>query len=125
MLIEVGPHPALTPAVVTAFNSPSLKTVPTLRRDKKDVANLLGSLASLYVNGAPLKFERLLLGTDYHSVALPLYPFRPDKYSLLLEGVTDLPPEAFPLMESASTLQKTNPNCPNCPSLCTRCWDRS
>lgn len=115
MLIEVGPHPALTPAVVTAFDSPSLKTVPTLRRDKKDVANLLGSLASLYVNGAPLKFERLLLRTDYHSVALPLYPFRPDKYSLLLEGVADLPPEAFPLMESASTPAEDEPELPELP----------
>jgi acyl transferase domain-containing protein len=99
LLIEVGPHPALTPAVVTAFDSPSLQTVPTLRRDKKDVTNLLGSLASLYVNGAPLKFEHFFLGTDYHSASLPLYPFRPDKYSLNLESVIDLPPASFPLLE--------------------------
>lgn len=103
LLIEIGPHPALTPAVVTAFDSPSLQTVPTLRKDKKDISNMLGSLASLYVNGAPLKFERLLLGTNYHSVALPLYPFRPDKYSLSLEGVVDLPPEAFPLLNNAGS----------------------
>ena len=101
LLIEIGPHPALTPAVVTAFDSPSLQTVPTLRRDKKDISNLLGSLASLFVNGAPLKFERLYLGTDYHSASLPLYPFRPDKYSLDLESVIDLPPAAFPMMEQA------------------------
>lgn len=103
LVIEVGPHPALTPAVVTAFESPSLQTVPTLRRDKKDIANLLGSLATLYVNGAPLKFERFFLGTDYHSTALPLYPFRPDKYSLNLESVIDLPPTSFPLLEQAGT----------------------
>lgn len=116
MVIEVGPHPALTPAVVTAFDSPSLQTVPTLRRDKKDVANLLGTLSTLFVNGAPLKFERLLLDTNYHTVALPLYPFRPDKYSLTLEGVIDLPPESFPLMEHAgATVADDEPELPDLP----------
>ena len=116
LVIEIGPHPALTPAVVTAFDSPSLQTVPTLRRDKNDVFNLLGSLASLYVNGAPLKFERLLLGTDYHSVPLPLYPFRPDRYSLNLESVVDLPPDAFPLMESASNSTEDEADFPELPA---------
>ena len=117
LLIEIGPHPALTPAVVTAFDSPSLQTVPTLRKDKKDVPNMLGSLATLYVNGAPLKFERLLLGTDYHSVKLPLYPFRPDKYSLGLEGVIDLPPEAFPLLEHVGSSRAAEEDQPDLPEL--------
>ncbi len=99
LLVEIGPHPALTPAVITAFETANLQTVPTLRRDKKDVTNLLGSLASLYVNGAPLKLERLYSSPSYHRVSLPLYPFRPDKFWLNLEGVVDLPPDAFPLMQ--------------------------
>jgi acyl transferase domain-containing protein len=99
LLVEIGPHPALIPVVVTAFDSPNLQTMPTLRKDKKDTTNLLGALASLYVNGAPLKFDRLFSNPDYQRVSLPLYPFRGDKYSLNLEGVLHLPPDAFPLVE--------------------------
>jgi len=99
LLVEVGPHPALTPVIVTAFDSPSLQTMPTLRKDKKDAANFLGALASLYVNGAPLKFDRLFWNPAYHRISLPLYPFRTDKYSLNLEGVLELPPDAFPLVD--------------------------
>lgn len=98
-LIELGPHPALTPAVITAFEAANLQTVPTLRKDKQDATNILGCLASLYVNGAPLKLERIYSNPDYHRVSLPLYPFQATQYSLNLEGVIDLPPDAFPLME--------------------------
>ena len=97
LLVEIGPHPALTPVVATAFDSPTLITVPTLRKDKKDANNLLGALASLYVNGAPLKFDQLFWNPVYQRVSLPLYPFRSDKYSLNLEAVLELPPDAFPL----------------------------
>ncbi len=97
VVVEIGPHPALTPAVVTAFDAAGIQVLPTLRHDKKDVLNLLGSLASLYANGAPLKFERLFWNPTYHRISLPLYPFGGDRYSLSMEGVIDLPPEAFPL----------------------------
>jgi acyl transferase domain-containing protein len=52
------------------------------------------------VNGAPLQFERLFRSPAYQRVSLPLYPFRGDKYSINLEGVLDLPPDAFPLVDS-------------------------
>jgi len=71
-----------------------------LRKDKKDANNILGTLSSLYVNGAPLKFERLFSSPAYQRVALPLYPFSGDKYWLNLDGVLDLPPDAFPLMDA-------------------------
>ena len=100
LIVEIGPHPALTPVILTSFDSPNLQTVPTLRKDQKDAANLLNALASLYVNGTPIKFDRLFSSPDYQRVALPLYPFHEEKYSLNLEGSIDLPPTAFPLVDS-------------------------
>lgn len=99
MVVEIGPHPALTSVVLTAFDSPTLQTIPTLRRDKKDASNFLNALAQSYVNGAPLNFERLFQDTHYQRVPLPLYPFQKEKYSLNLEGAIDLPPDAFPLID--------------------------
>jgi acyl transferase domain-containing protein len=104
LVVEIGPHPALTPVVVTAFDSPSLQTMPTLRKDKKDASNLLTALAALYVNGAPLKFERLFSNPDYQRVSLPLYPFHMEKYSLNLEGVLELGPDAYPLVDTPEDL---------------------
>ena len=97
LLVEVGPHPALTPAVVTAFDAPNLHTIPTLKRDKNDVSNLLGSLAALYVSGAPLKMENLFGGAYYQRVSLPLYPFRREKYWLNATGILDVAPGDFPI----------------------------
>ncbi len=94
LVIEVGPHPSLTPAVATAFDNPNLQTVPTLKRDKKDITNILGSLASLYVSGSPLKLDRLFWSSVYRRVSLPLYPFRRDRHWLTPNGVLDVPPDA-------------------------------
>ena len=104
LVVEIGPHPALTPVVVTAFDSPTLQTMPTLRKDKKDGTNLLGTLSALYVNGAPLKFERLFANPDYQRVSLPLYPFHTEKYSLNLEGVLELGPDSYPLVDQPDEL---------------------
>ena len=90
LIVEIGPHPALTAVVVTTFDSPTLQTTPTLRKDKKDTSNLLNALSTLYVNGAALKFDRLFWNPVHQRVPLPLYPFRGDKYSLQLEGGFDL-----------------------------------
>jgi len=106
LVVEIGPHPALTPVVVTAFDSPNLQTMPTLRKDKKDAANMLGALSTLYVNGAPLKFERLFSNPDYQRVSLPLYPFHVEKYSLNLEGVLELGPDSYPLVNQPDELSE-------------------
>lgn len=104
LIVEIGPHPALTPVVVTTFDSPSLQAMPTLRKDKKDANNLLAALSALYVNGAPLKFERLFSNPDYQRVPLPLYPFHVEKYSLNLESVLELGPDAYPLVDQPDEL---------------------
>lgn len=106
LLVEIGPHPALTPAVVTAFDSPNLHTIPTLKRDKNDNANLLGSLAALYVDGAALKFDNLFSGSFYQHVSLPLYPFRREKYWLNPTGILDVGPGDYPLMSSNTATEE-------------------
>lgn len=103
ILIEIGPHPALTPAVVTAFDAPNLHTIPTLKRDKNDKANLLGSLASMYVEGASLKLNNLFGGPHYEHVSLPLYPFRREKYWLNSTGILDVSPGDYPIMSANSS----------------------
>ncbi len=95
IVIEIGPHPALTPAVATAFDAPNLQIVPTLKRDKKDNVNILTCLASLYAYGAGLKFDRLFMGSSYHKVSLPLYPFRRDRHWLNPNGILDVPPGTY------------------------------
>jgi acyl transferase domain-containing protein len=97
MIVEVGPHPALTPAVVTAFDAPYLHTIPTLKKDKNDVNNILGSLASLHVNGSSLKLNAIFGSAIYQRIRLPLYPFRREKYWLTSNGFLDVAPGAYPL----------------------------
>jgi acyl transferase domain-containing protein len=106
ILIEIGPHPALTPAVVTAFDNPNLQIIPTLKRDKNDINNLLGNLAALYVGGAGLKVERLFGGSLYQHVSLPLYPFRHDKYWLAPTGILDVGPADYPLINPGDSVEE-------------------
>ncbi len=106
ILVEIGPHPALTPAVVTAFDAPNLQIIPTLKRDRNDNTNLLGSLAALYVSGAGLKVERLYDGAPYQRVSLPLYPFRQEKYWLNSTGILDVGPADYPLMNPGAAAEE-------------------
>jgi acyl transferase domain-containing protein len=113
ILIEIGPHPALTPAVVSAFDAPNLQTVPTLKRDKSDNANLLGSLGTLFVSGAGLKLDRLFGGLHYQRITLPLYPFRREKYWLKATGILDVGPADYPLMNPGAAADEL----PDLPTL--------
>ena len=110
-IVEIGPHPSLIPAVATSFDSPDLHTIPTLKKDRHDIPNLLSSLASLYVHGSPLKLDRLFWSPVYHYVSLPLYPFRPDKYWLNPNGVLDVSPDEL-LVASQSASSEGLPKLP-------------
>ncbi len=101
VVIEVGPHPTLTPAVAAAFDAPNTRWVPTLLRDRQDVSNLLETLGSLFVAGAPLDLDCLFSSPTHHRVSLPLYPFRRDRHWFNTDpaashqaGVRLQPPEA-------------------------------
>jgi acyl transferase domain-containing protein len=106
ILVEIGPHPQLSPAVATAFDAPNLQIIPTLKRDKSDTNNLLGSLAALYVGGAGLNLDRLFNGAHYQHVSLPLYPFRREKYWLKSTGILDVGPADYPIMNPGTTVEE-------------------
>jgi len=100
LLVEIGPNPALTPAVATAFDPTKIQPVPTLKKDGKDVTNLLGALGILYAKGLSLNLERLYWNPDYQRVPLPLYPFRKERHWAtppgLLDEVPSVPTEKLP-----------------------------
>jgi acyl transferase domain-containing protein len=85
VLIEVGPQPALTASMMAAFDASSSQCVPTLKRDRQDLAHLFETLASLHVIGVPLRLTRLFENSGGHRVSLPVYPFRPDPHWLHAE----------------------------------------
>lgn len=85
-LVEVGPHPALTPVIAGAFGTTDTRLIATLRRDRRDVANLLLAAGELFVTGAPLEPARLFDGSPRQRLAAPLYPFRRDRYWFSPDG---------------------------------------
>ncbi len=110
LLVELGPHPALSPVVASAFDAPNIQTIPTLRRDGKDINNILGSLASLYVTGLPLKLDRLYWSPVFHRVSLPLYPFRREPHWLITDGPLGVPPDTKPeVVEVVPELPELHP----------------
>ena len=94
VLIEVGPHPALTPMITSAFDTSKVRCVPSLARDQQDVAHVLEALAALYVRGAPIKANELFPNVGCRRAVLPLYPFRRDRHWLGIEQHSDYPSAA-------------------------------
>ena len=101
LLVEIGPNPALIPAVATSFDTTKIQTVPTLRRDGRDFTNLLSALSLLFVKGAGLDLDRLFWSAAYQRVDLPLYPFRKDRHWLTEVGqyIVAEEPNSAPLIE--------------------------
>jgi acyl transferase domain-containing protein len=90
VLVEIGPHPALIPAIAAAFDMKKARSIPTLLRDQQDGAHILETLAALYASGAPVNLDRVFWKPDYRRIGLPLYPFRRDKHWLREELGLDM-----------------------------------
>ncbi len=84
VLIEVGPHPALTSAITAAFDTSKLRCVPTLVRGQQDLSSVLQTLGSVYVNGVAINLDRPFSTSGGQRVPLPLYPFGRDRHWILL-----------------------------------------
>jgi acyl transferase domain-containing protein len=85
LVIEVGPHPALVPAIAAATDPSKVRCVTTLLRDQQDVAHVLEGLAALHVTGTPIAMDRVFWNAAYRRVPLPLYPFRRDRHWIRAE----------------------------------------
>jgi acyl transferase domain-containing protein len=82
VLVEIGPHPALTAAITAAFDMKKLRCVATLVREQDDASRIRETLAALFVGGAPVNLDRAFWHAEYRRVSLPLYPFRRDRHWL-------------------------------------------
>ncbi|SEF54608.1 polyketide synthase 12/myxalamid-type polyketide synthase MxaE and MxaD [Actinacidiphila yanglinensis] len=81
VVVEIGPHAALTPHVAEAFAGRGVTAVPTLDRDGQDVRRLLTAAGTLFTAGAELTVCRLYRGDAYQRTPdAPQYPFRKDRY---------------------------------------------
>ena len=88
VLFELGPHPALMPMIASAFDSAKVRCIPTLTRDRQDVAHILETLAAAYARGVPFKMTELYSEQACRRTVLPLYPFRRDRHWLNIEQQT-------------------------------------
>jgi acyl transferase domain-containing protein len=85
-IVEVGPHPALTPAIGGAVGAIDTRMIHTLDRDGEDVRNMLRTAGELFVAGASIDPARLFEGTRNRRIPAPLYPFRRDRYWFSADG---------------------------------------
>ncbi|MFG1648029.1 beta-ketoacyl synthase N-terminal-like domain-containing protein, partial [Amycolatopsis sp. NPDC049252] len=71
-VVEVGPHPALTPMVEQCV--PDLAVTGLLRRDTDDRRALFAGLGRLWTTGVAIDWDRFLPAAPH--VDLPTYPFQ-------------------------------------------------
>lgn len=114
VFLEVGPHPTLVALAQRCLPEADSLCLGSLRRDKDDWGELMGSLARLYVAGATVDWVGLDRPYPRRRVALATYPFehhrfwiKPAAASLAASGkATGLPllgrrlPTAAPLFET-------------------------
>lgn len=85
VLVEVGPGNALTTLAIRhpASQGAKERVLPTMRRvyeRQSDIAFLLNTLGKLWVMGAQIDWQGFYQDQRRQRVALPTYPFEPDRY---------------------------------------------
>lgn len=118
IFLEVSPHPILLPAIdtETADAAPDLVLVPSLRRGQDERAEMLTSLAHLYVGGCAVSWSKLYPGGG-RVVTLPAYPWQREYFWLepsppasLREKIESAGPEPATLSKSRSEEHVCNPD---------------
>ncbi|MBX7266443.1 acyltransferase domain-containing protein [Micromonospora sp. Llam7] len=98
LFIEMSPHPVLTvPVQEIVEDLDDALVLSSTRRDRGEVAALLGSLAQLHVRGGPVDWTALIGSSRW--VDLPTYAFQRQRYwvnSAHREVVAELPPTVLP-----------------------------
>jgi acyl transferase domain-containing protein/pimeloyl-ACP methyl ester carboxylesterase/acyl carrier protein len=81
--LEIGPHPALSPAIHRLLEERNAtgSALPSLRRKRPERASMLESLAALYCAGARVRFSNVT-GARAHFRPLPNYPWQRKRYWL-------------------------------------------
>ena len=82
VFLEVGPNPVLLGLARRCLKEKGELYLPSLRSGRGDWLQMLGSLQTLYVNGAEIDWAGLDRGYPRTRVALPTYPFQRRRYWL-------------------------------------------
>ncbi|MDJ0825775.1 MAG: beta-ketoacyl synthase N-terminal-like domain-containing protein [Rhodobacter sp.] len=82
LFLEIGPNPALTPAITATAPGAKINCIPTLTRQSDDRTSLLGALGKLHTSGVALDFAAIHDGAKSMRTQLPLYPFQRHRYWL-------------------------------------------
>ncbi|MFJ1749257.1 SDR family NAD(P)-dependent oxidoreductase [Streptomyces sp. NPDC088116] len=83
VLLEVGPHPILTPAVQDILDGAGQRdglALGTLRRSEGGPDRVLVSLSQLHIHGVNVDWSAVFGDPPPHHVPLPTYPFQHQRY---------------------------------------------
>jgi myxalamid-type polyketide synthase MxaB len=79
--VEIGPQPILLGmAQESVIESENILWLPSLRKDKDAWAQILDSLAKLYVAGVDIDWKHFDSNYNHSKVQLPTYPFQRQRY---------------------------------------------
>ncbi len=79
-LLEIGPHPTLLSLAGRALPGAAWLTAASLRRERDDRREMLGSLGKLYVRGAAVRWDAVNAGRGRRRGDLPTYPFQRERH---------------------------------------------
>jgi acyl transferase domain-containing protein len=78
LFLELGPQ--LTLCALGARTVPGAQWLPSLRRERSDLATMLHTAGALWVRGVPLDRSALHAGRRHDRLSLPLYPFQHERF---------------------------------------------
>lgn len=82
LFIEIGPHPVLIGMGQQCLpeSAEPVKWLPSLRRSRPDLLQILESLGAAWVSGMAVNWQTLYQDTPATPVKLPTYPFQRQRY---------------------------------------------
>lgn len=79
-LLEVGPHPTLLALAARAAPAAKWSICASLRRGRDDRAEILKALGSLFVSGAPVRWDAAVDVRSARRLSVPTYPFQRERH---------------------------------------------
>ncbi len=80
VFLEIGPQPTLLGMGQRCLSGENNVWLPSLRQQKEDGAQMLGSLGALFVQGIEVNWEGFHRGHTHNTISLPTYPFQRQRY---------------------------------------------
>ncbi len=79
-VLELGPDGTLSALVPDAAGDADVRAIPLLRRDRPEEDRAVTALTELHVRGTEVDWAAFLADTGAHTVALPTYAFRHQRF---------------------------------------------